>query len=464
MHSIRSRFAHRGMDANARQHHVWDASSASFIRLLLSGFCIKLPSSCPIPFISYHILQHTSSLIQLVPYRMSSHTMYSPPPSLPPSSSSSSSPRYTVFTVGLELRVHSYDVAHPRFSTSAVCPNIPTVALCSGMTPDGERCLHTSSSPPCRSDEAEQRSAARARLAAVQPIRHYVHGETSEDFEEESRWAGDKRQRIFAGIRCLPAEDLQMRPAVRKIRTTEPATTPQPPRKTRRRVVDRFDMKVKQIMQDSRRRRRILEDSVDVVVAGEEAYMAQENVGGAETKPTTEIFDFGKLVPTFLVKKERPEKVRRRRANRVQTALNKYGPAWGAVFRKTYTPIPSGRVCRLQDRRHRALHPLQPFHPPPLVPDISSESDESDTPVTTPPDPQLLPPLPFHLPNTAHSPLGGMGIAMEDAKRSFLPHPPSPTMEKDKRKRSPSRSRGQLRQARRSEFAAPELDGCLGGF
>ncbi|KAA1467866.1 hypothetical protein DENSPDRAFT_770911 [Dentipellis sp. KUC8613] len=108
--------------------------------------------------------------------------------------------------------------------------------------------------------------------------------------------------------------------------------------------------------------------------------------------------------------------------------------------------------------------PPPSFHPPPLVPDISSESDESDTPMTTPPDPQLLPPLPFHLPNTAHPPLGGMGGAMEDAKRSFLPHPPSPTMEKDKRKRSPSRSRGQLRQARRSEFAAPELDGCLGGF
>lgn len=109
--------------------------------------------------------------------------------------------------------------------------------------------------------------------------------------------------------------------------------------------------------------------------------------------------------------------------------------------------------------------PAPSFHPPPLVPDVSSsESDESDTPVTTPPDPQLLPPLPFHLPSTAHPPIREF---MEDAKRSFLPHAHAPAQgaDKEKRRRSPSRARaGHLRTSRRSEFAAPELDGCLGGF
>ncbi|THH09211.1 hypothetical protein EW146_g8746 [Bondarzewia mesenterica] len=104
--------------------------------------------------------------------------------------------------------------------------------------------------------------------------------------------------------------------------------------------------------------------------------------------------------------------------------------------------------------------------PPPLVPDISSsESDESDTFLMTPPNPQLLPPMPFQLTNMSHAP---MVYPREDrgSPMLFLPHPPSPKQERQRereRKRSPSRTRGQ-RHVKRSEFAAPELDGCLGGF
>ncbi|KAI0066543.1 hypothetical protein BV25DRAFT_1820532 [Artomyces pyxidatus] len=95
---------------------------------------------------------------------------------------------------------------------------------------------------------------------------------------------------------------------------------------------------------------------------------------------------------------------------------------------------------------------------PPLIPDLSSESDESDS--HSPATQHLLPPLSLHIASNAHVPIP---YGMDDKSTlAFLPHPPSPEQERG-RKRSPSRARGQ-RALRRSEFAAPELDGCLGGF
>ncbi|EIM92846.1 uncharacterized protein STEHIDRAFT_144115 [Stereum hirsutum FP-91666 SS1] len=114
-----------------------------------------------------------------------------------------------------------------------------------------------------------------------------------------------------------------------------------------------------------------------------------------------------------------------------------------------------------------SLYPPPPssFAVPALVHDhSSSESDESDTSVTTPPDPshpQLLPPISFAMPTHSHDP-------KDDRMRSFFSQPPSPKSERNSRekKRSPSRTRGQRLPTKRSEFAVPDLDddGCLGGF
>jgi hypothetical protein len=94
---------------------------------------------------------------------------------------------------------------------------------------------------------------------------------------------------------------------------------------------------------------------------------------------------------------------------------------------------------------------------PPLVADLSSsESDESD--VSTPS-------LPNRFPSTGHPPISivdGNGDATATAL-SFLPH--ANEREKPRKERnSRSRPHGSPRSVRRSEFAVPELDGCLGGF
>ena len=110
---------------------------------------------------------------------------------------------------------------------------------------------------------------------------------------------------------------------------------------------------------------------------------------------------------------------------------------------------------------------------PSLVPDLSScsESDESDISST--------PPVPTHFPSTAlhyhhhhhhpqhqhqhqhqHAPISIVvdGTADPSAALAFLPH----ANEREK-PRSRSKTRG-TRTVRKSEFAIPELDGCLGGF
>jgi hypothetical protein len=97
---------------------------------------------------------------------------------------------------------------------------------------------------------------------------------------------------------------------------------------------------------------------------------------------------------------------------------------------------------------------------PPLVADLSSsESDESDVSST--------PPVPNRFPSTGHPPISivdGNGDAAATATAlSFLPH--ANEREKPRKERS-SRSRPHCspRSVRRSEFAVPELDDCLGGF
>ncbi|KAI0053397.1 hypothetical protein FA95DRAFT_1601041 [Auriscalpium vulgare] len=133
---------------------------------------------------------------------------------------------------------------------------------------------------------------------------------------------------------------------------------------------------------------------------------------------------------------------------------------------RTYTPCddhPRKRAPRPSHTPHfppaypatpRAHDPFPPTALPPLVPDLSSESDESDT---TPPSAPLLAPISLRLPSSAHAP------KPRPSDLAFLPHPPSPEQERG-RKRSPVRARGHRSSARRSEFAAPELEGCLGGF
>ena len=95
---------------------------------------------------------------------------------------------------------------------------------------------------------------------------------------------------------------------------------------------------------------------------------------------------------------------------------------------------------------------------PPLVADLSSsESDESDVSST--------PPVPSRFPCMGHPPIAiidGNGDATATAL-SFLPH--ANEREKPRKERSSrSRPHGNPRSVRKSEFAVPELDGCLGGF
>jgi len=108
--------------------------------------------------------------------------------------------------------------------------------------------------------------------------------------------------------------------------------------------------------------------------------------------------------------------------------------------------------------------PPTPFHPtspspPQLMADTSSGLDESDT-STIPPDSQLLS-LSLHLSSNAHA---SILYGSEVKTTSALSRSHSPIRMKDGMgSRGQSRSRRQV-QVRKSEFAAPELDGCLGGF
>jgi hypothetical protein len=94
---------------------------------------------------------------------------------------------------------------------------------------------------------------------------------------------------------------------------------------------------------------------------------------------------------------------------------------------------------------------------PPLIPDFSSsESDESDG--------NNAPPDPMHFPSTGHPPISIVDGSGNEAALSFLPY--ANEREKPRKEhRGRSRSRVNPRSSMRSsEFALPELDGCLGGF
>ena len=94
---------------------------------------------------------------------------------------------------------------------------------------------------------------------------------------------------------------------------------------------------------------------------------------------------------------------------------------------------------------------------PALVPDLSSsESDESDVNST--------PPIPNHYVSMGHPPISIVD-GTSDAALSFLPHANEREKpRKERGHRSSSRSLSSPRSVRTSEFAVPELDGCLGGF
>ncbi|KAI0275223.1 hypothetical protein BC834DRAFT_965641 [Gloeopeniophorella convolvens] len=116
------------------------------------------------------------------------------------------------------------------------------------------------------------------------------------------------------------------------------------------------------------------------------------------------------------------------------------------------TSAASGTAYHPQAFKATSADPAGPL--PALVPDLSSsESDESDSASATPPEPS-------HFPSTGHAPIS-IGSDAGNPALAFLPY--AGEQESPRRKRSPSRARG-ARSVRRSEFAVPDLDGCLGGF
>jgi len=121
------------------------------------------------------------------------------------------------------------------------------------------------------------------------------------------------------------------------------------------------------------------------------------------------------------------------------------------------------------------LAPTASSAPPQLIPDLSSESEESDGPIITIPDSCALKnsiTLHFsHSHNTQASPIPrAQSLEQLDNALYFLPHPPSlvKDMQKGRKRRSLSRSR--LKETSRRDnktsdaFEQPSLDGCLGGF
>jgi len=107
--------------------------------------------------------------------------------------------------------------------------------------------------------------------------------------------------------------------------------------------------------------------------------------------------------------------------------------------------------------------------PPPLIPDLSYESDESDEAVVTPPDSKaMIPPISVHWAKHFPIPHSHTPERLETAL-SFLPHPPSLVRDKDKGKTVRSLSRPRSGTSRRDVesrdvFTEAALDGCLGGF
>jgi len=149
---------------------------------------------------------------------------------------------------------------------------------------------------------------------------------------------------------------------------------------------------------------------------------------------------------------------------------------------RTYTPAadhaPSARVkgSYFHPKAYEACQPEPDvtLSLPCLIPDLSSsESDDSDGALATPPGPgaAMGPSLSMrfskqHHPHSSPIPHANSQEKLDNAL-SFLPHPPSPVREQECRKRrSPSRPRLAHRSTKFPEvFSQPALDdGCLGGF
>ncbi|EIN14326.1 hypothetical protein PUNSTDRAFT_140643 [Punctularia strigosozonata HHB-11173 SS5] len=149
--------------------------------------------------------------------------------------------------------------------------------------------------------------------------------------------------------------------------------------------------------------------------------------------------------------------------------------------RRTGRDVPKGSY--FHPRAYEACHiesagtTPPAYDPPPLVLDVSSESD--DSPVTTPPDPRSrnMPPRAFHQFSSGpmSPPIYPPGITPQDNVTlgdalTFLPHPPTaPGKERSGRKRSSTpgpklKRMPKFGETTTSSFSSPGLDGCLGGF
>ncbi|KAJ6541662.1 hypothetical protein B0H19DRAFT_1174097 [Mycena capillaripes] len=125
----------------------------------------------------------------------------------------------------------------------------------------------------------------------------------------------------------------------------------------------------------------------------------------------------------------------------------------GRVYSPSEAPLPKGSYFH-----PRAFEACEP-EPPPLMPDLSSETDESTeecvSPKSASPEPRVAvrmqgTPYPTPIPCT-HS------QEEFDHALSFLPHPPVPIAKRVlERRRSPRRPR--------SAFEDTDCEGCLGGF
>jgi hypothetical protein len=120
--------------------------------------------------------------------------------------------------------------------------------------------------------------------------------------------------------------------------------------------------------------------------------------------------------------------------------------------------------------------PIASSTPPQLIPDLSSESEESDGPTITIPDSNpLITPIPLHYGhhrNIQCSPIPrARSLETLDNALYFLPHAPSPARDMQKRRKRRSLSRSRMggdafcQSVKSSDaFERPSLDGCLGGF
>lgn len=105
--------------------------------------------------------------------------------------------------------------------------------------------------------------------------------------------------------------------------------------------------------------------------------------------------------------------------------------------------------------------------PPPLFADVSSESEESDAHIVTPPDPTtMIPSISAHFSHHNQLPSIPSAHSQEaiDNALSFLPHPSK--SKRNGRKGNPSRTRLEVRVSCQGvdTFTELALDGCLGGF